>query len=129
MGEPSRRVYVRRINVAGNDRTRDEVIRREFRQLEAAWYDGEKIRLSRNRVDRLGYFTNVGIETQEVAGAPDQVDLTITVVEKPTGSISLGAGISSADGLGLSFGFKQENALVRAILWVLKSIPARPTAL
>ena len=110
VGEPSRRVYVRRINVAGNDRTRDEVIRREFRQLEAAWYDGDKIRLSRNRVDRLGYFTNVGIETQEVAGAPDQVDLTISVTEKPTGSISLGAGISSADGLGLSFGFKQENA-------------------
>ncbi|MDZ7891830.1 MAG: outer membrane protein assembly factor BamA [Rhodoferax sp.] len=110
VGEPSRRVYVRRINVAGNDRTRDEVIRREFRQLEAAWYDGEKIRLSRNRVDRLGYFTNVGIETQEVAGAPDQVDLTISVVEKPTGSISLGAGISSAEGLGFSFGFKQDNA-------------------
>nr|WP_315464710.1 outer membrane protein assembly factor BamA [uncultured Rhodoferax sp.] len=110
VGEPSRRVYVRRINVAGNDRTRDEVIRREFRQLEAAWYDGEKIRQSRNRVDRLGYFNSVGIETQEVAGSPDQVDLTISVVEKPTGSISLGAGISSSDGLGLSFGFKQENA-------------------
>ncbi|MDZ7920464.1 outer membrane protein assembly factor BamA [Rhodoferax sp.] len=110
VAEPSRRVYVRRINVAGNDRTRDEVIRREFRQLEAAWYDGEKIRQSRNRVDRLGYFTEVGIETQEVSGAPDQVDLTVNVVEKPTGSISLGAGISSADGLGLSFGFKQENA-------------------
>jgi len=70
----------------------------------------EKIRLSRNRVDRLGYFTNVGIDTQEVAGSSDQVDLTVTVAEKPTGSISLGAGISSADGLGLSFGFKQENA-------------------
>jgi outer membrane protein insertion porin family len=82
--EPSRRVYVRRINVAGNDRTRDEVIRREFRQLEAAWYDGEKIRQSRNRVDRLGYFKEVSIETQEVAGFPDQVDLTITVAEKPT---------------------------------------------
>lgn len=110
VAEPSRRVYVRRINVAGNDRTRDEVIRREFRQLEAAWYDGEKIRQSRNRVDRLGFFTNVGIDTQEVAGSPDQVDLTVAVTEKPTGSISLGAGISSADGLGLSFGFKQENA-------------------
>ncbi|MDH4449529.1 MAG: outer membrane protein assembly factor BamA [Rhodoferax sp.] len=110
VADPSRRVYVRRINVAGNDRTRDEVIRREFRQLEAAWYDGEKIRTSRNRVDRLGYFTNVGIDTQEVAGSPDQVDLTITVAEKPTGSISLGAGISSAEGLGLSFGFKQDNA-------------------
>ncbi len=108
--EPSRRVYVRRINVAGNDRTRDEVIRREFRQLEAAWYDGEKIRQSRNRVDRLGYFKEVTIDTQEVAGLPDQVDLTIAVVEKPTGSLSLGAGVSSADGLGIMLGFKQENA-------------------
>lgn len=108
--DPSRRVYVRRINVAGNDRTRDEVIRREFRQLEAAWYDGEKIRQSRNRVDRLGYFKDVSLETQEVAGSQDQVDLTVAVVEKPTGSVSLGAGLSSADGLGFTFGFKQDNA-------------------
>lgn len=110
VAEPSRRVYVRRINVAGNDRTRDEVIRREFRQLEAAWYDGDKIRRSRDRVDRLGYFKEVTMDTQEVAGSPDQVDLVVNVAEKPTGSISLGAGISSSDGLGLSFGFKQENA-------------------
>lgn len=108
--DPSRRVYVRRINVEGNDRTRDEVIRREFRQLEAAWYDGEKIRQSRNRVDRLGYFKDVSIDTQEVPGVPDQVDLTVTVAEKPTGSLSLGAGVSSADGLGLQLGFKQDNA-------------------
>lgn len=107
--EPSRRVYVRRINVAGNDRTRDEVIRREFRQLESAWYDGEKIRQSRNRVDRLGYFKDVSLETQEVPGSPDQVDLTLTVVESPTGSLSLGAGLSSSEGLGLTFGFKQDN--------------------
>ena len=110
LAEPSRRVYVRRINVAGNDRTRDEVIRREFRQLEAAWYDGDKIRTSRNRVDRLGFFKEVNVETIEVPGSPDQVDLTFTVEEKPTGSLSLGAGISSSDGFGLSFGFKQENA-------------------
>lgn len=109
-GDPSRRVYVRRINIAGNDHTRDEVIRREFRQLEAAWYDGEKIRQSRNRVDRLGYFREVSMETQEVAGAPDQVDLLLTVVEKPTGSISAGLGISSGDGIGFSFGYKQDNA-------------------
>ncbi|QTN28492.1 outer membrane protein assembly factor BamA [Rhodoferax sp. AJA081-3] len=108
--DPSRRVYVRRINVAGNDRTRDEVIRREFRQLEASWYDGERIKQSRNRVDRLGYFKEVTMDTSEVPGSFDQVDLTISVVEKPTGSISLGAGISSADGVGLSFGFKQDNA-------------------
>lgn len=110
VGDPSRRVYVRRINVAGNDRTRDVVIRREFRQLEAAWYDGEKIRQSRNRVDRLGFFKEVTMDTQEVAGSPDQVDLTVNVSEKPTGSLSLGAGISSADGFGITFGFKQENA-------------------
>lgn len=108
--EPSRRVYVRRINVAGNDRTRDEVIRREFRQMEAAWYDGDKIRASRNRVDRLGFFKEVTMDTQEVAGTPDQVDLTVNVAEKPTGSISLGAGLSSGEGFGLTFGFKQDNA-------------------
>ncbi|MEY4757511.1 MAG: hypothetical protein RJA34_2409 [Pseudomonadota bacterium] len=108
--EPSRRAYVRRIGVAGNSRTRDEVVRREFRQLEAAWYDSDKIKLSRDRVDRLGYFSNVGIETAEVPGSPDQVDLTVTVAEKPTGSLSLGAGYSSSEGLGLTFGIKQDNA-------------------
>jgi outer membrane protein insertion porin family len=108
--EPSRRAYVRRIQIAGNNRTRDEVVRREFRQLEAAWYDGDKIRLSRDRVDRLGYFTEVNVETVEIPGAPDQVDLLFTVAEKPTGSISLGAGFSSAEKIALSFGIRQENA-------------------
>ena len=107
--EPSRRAYVRRINVAGNNRTRDEVIRREFRQFESSWYDGDKIKLSRDRVDRLGYFTEVGVETQEVPGAPDQVDLVISVAEKPTGSLQLGAGFSSAEKIALSFAVKQEN--------------------
>ena len=109
-GEPSRRAYIRQINVAGNSRTRDEVIRREFRQLEASWYDADKIKLSRDRVDRLGYFKEVNIDTREVPGTPDQVDLTVTVVEKPTGSLSLGAGFSSSEGLGLAFSVKQDNA-------------------
>ncbi|MBL8336494.1 MAG: outer membrane protein assembly factor BamA [Rhodoferax sp.] len=108
--EPSRRAYVRRVNVAGNNRTRDEVVRREFRQFEAAWYDSEKIRLSRDRVDRLGFFKEVSIDTQEVPGAPDQVDLVVTVVEKPTGNLSLGAGYSSGDGLGLTGAIRQDNA-------------------
>ena len=107
--EPSRRAYVRRIQVAGNNRTRDEVVRREFRQFEASWYDGEKIRLSRDRVDRLGYFTDVNIETQEVPGAPDQVDVVVSVNEKPTGSLQLGAGFSSAEKVSLSFAVKQDN--------------------
>ncbi len=110
VADPSRRVYVRRINISGNDRTRDEVIRREFRQYEASWYDGRKIRLSRDRVDRLGYFTEVNIETVDVPGAPDQVDLNLTVAEKPTGSIQVGAGFSSAEKLSVNFSIKQENA-------------------
>ena len=107
--DPVRRAYVRRIHVAGNNRTRDEVVRREFRQFESSWYHGERIRLSRDRVDRLGFFTEVNVETQEVPGAPDQVDLVINVAEKPTGSLQLGAGFSSAEKLSLSFAIKQEN--------------------
>jgi outer membrane protein insertion porin family len=108
--DPSRRAYVRRINIAGNNRTRDEVIRREFRQYEASWYDGDKIKLSRNRVDRLGYFSDVSMETSEVPGTADQVDLTMQVKERPTGSLMIGAGFSSSEGLGLQFGVNQANA-------------------
>ncbi len=107
--DPSRRAYVRRINISGNDRTKDDIIRREFRQMESSWYDGERIRLSRDRVDRLGYFTEVTIDTQEVPGSPDQVDINLKVTEKPTGSLQLGAGFSSAEKLFLSFGISQEN--------------------
>ncbi len=107
--DPGRRVYVRRINVSGNTKTRDEVIRREFRQFESAWYDGQRIKLSRDRVDRLGYFSEVDIETQEVPGTADQVDLTINVKEKPTGSLMVGANFSSADKLSLSGSIKQDN--------------------
>ena len=109
VAEPQRRVYVRRINIAGNTRTRDEVVRREFRQFESSWYDGRKIKLSRDRVDRLGYFSDVSVDTAEVPGSADQVDLTITIKEKPTGNLSLGAGFSSADKLSLTASIKQEN--------------------
>lgn len=107
--QPSRRAYVRRINVAGNNRTRDEVIRREFRQFESAWYDSDRIKLSRDRIDRLGFFTQVGIDTQEIPGVPDQVDLLVTVAEKPTGNLSIGAGYSQSEKLSLIGGIKQEN--------------------
>jgi outer membrane protein insertion porin family len=109
VADPQRRVYVRRINIAGNSRTRDEVVRREFRQFESSWYDGRKIKLSRDRVDRLGYFSEVSVDTNEVAGSQDQVDLTITIKEKPTGNLLLGAGFSSADKLSLTASIKQEN--------------------
>ncbi|HTN66258.1 MAG TPA: outer membrane protein assembly factor BamA [Burkholderiaceae bacterium] len=108
--DPGKRVYVRRINMAGNTKTRDEVIRREFRQFEDSWYDGAKIKTSRDRVDRLGYFKEVTIETPEVPGTNDQVDVNMTVEEKPTGNILLGAGFSSADKLSITGSIQQENA-------------------
>ena len=108
--DPGKRVYVRQINIAGNTKTRDEVIRREFRQFENSWYDGEKIRLSRDRVDRLGYFKEVNIETPEVPGSTDQVDVNMTVAEKPTGNILLGAGFSSSEKLMLTGSIQQANA-------------------
>jgi len=108
--DPGKRVYVRRISIAGNTKTRDEVIRREFRQFENSWYDGEKIRLSRDRVDRLGYFKEVNIETPEVPGTTDQVDINMTVAEKPTGNILLGAGFSSSEKLMLTGSIQQANA-------------------
>ncbi|RJF95402.1 outer membrane protein assembly factor BamA [Noviherbaspirillum saxi] len=108
--DPGKRVYVRRINVAGNTKTRDEVVRREFRQFENSWYDGEKIRLSRDRVDRLGYFREVSIDTPEVPGTTDQVDVNMTVAEKPTGNILLGAGFSSSEKVMLTGSIQQANA-------------------
>ena len=109
VANPQRRVYVRRIDVAGNTRTRDEVVRREFRQLESSWYDGERIKLSRERAERLGYFKEVTVENTEVAGTADQVDLTVNVTEKPTGNLMLGMSFSSAERLALSASVKQDN--------------------
>lgn len=108
--DPGRRVYVRNVNIAGNTKTRDEVIRRELRQFENSWYDGEKIKLSRDRVDRLDYFTDVKVETPDVPGKTDQVDVNFAVTEKPTGNIMLGAGFSSSESLTLSGGVNQTNA-------------------
>ena len=94
---------------SGNTRTRDEVVRREFRQFESSWYDGRKIKLSRDRVDRLGYFSDVTVDSNEVPGTQDQVDLTIAVKEKQTGNLLLGAGFSSAEKLSLNASIKQDN--------------------
>jgi outer membrane protein insertion porin family len=107
--DPGKRVYVRRMNVAGNTSTRDEVIRREFRQFESSWYDSNKIKLSRDRVDRLGYFKEVSIDTPEAQGATDQVDVNLTVVEKPTGSFMLGGAFSQSEKFTLSASVTQAN--------------------
>ena len=107
--DPGRRVYVRRVNVVGNSKTRDEVVRREMRQMEASWFDGEKLQLSQNRVNRTGYFTDANITTEDVPGTSDQVDVNVNVTEKPTGQINLGVGFSSTDKLVLSAGIRQDN--------------------
>jgi len=100
---------VRRINVTGNTRTKDEVVRREMRQMEGAWYAADKINRSRVRVERLGYFKDINVETPPVPGTTDQVDVNVNVTEQPTGNILLGAGFSSSDGLILSGSISQNN--------------------
>ncbi|CAN7323907.1 outer membrane protein assembly factor BamA [Trinickia sp. LjRoot230] len=107
--DPSRRVYVRRVNIVGNTRTRDEVVRREMRQLESSWFDSSRLALSKDRVNRLGYFTDVDVTTVPVEGTADQVDVDVKVAEKPTGAITLGAGFSSTDKVVLSAGVSQDN--------------------
>lgn len=107
--DPGRRIYVRRVNFAGNIATRDEVLRREMRQLEGGWYNAEKIQRSRVRLQRLGYFDDVNVETPTVVGVADQVDVNINVKERPTGNLLLGVGYSDSDGLLLNARVTQSN--------------------
>ncbi|HVS27725.1 MAG TPA: outer membrane protein assembly factor BamA [Burkholderiales bacterium] len=107
--DPGRRVYVRRINISGNTRTRDEVIRRELRQLESGWYNADLINRSKQRIDKLGYFSDVNVETPAVPGTTDQVDVNYSVTEKPTGNILLGIGFSDAEGIIFNAAVTQSN--------------------
>ncbi|MBU1665124.1 MAG: outer membrane protein assembly factor BamA, partial [Gammaproteobacteria bacterium] len=107
--DPGRKVYVRRINVTGNTRTKDEVVRREMRQMEGGWYAADKLNRSRERVERLGFFKETNVETPAVPGTTDQVDVNVNVTEMPTGSVMIGAGFSSSEGLVLSGSVSQNN--------------------
>ncbi|MFZ2853114.1 MAG: outer membrane protein assembly factor BamA [Rhodocyclaceae bacterium] len=107
--DPGKRAYVRRINITGNTKTRDEVIRQEMRQMEGAWYDADRVTLSRERIDKTNYFGSVTVETPAVPGTSDQVDVNVNVTEKSTGNISLGAGFSSSEKLILSGSISQSN--------------------
>ena len=109
--EPGKKVYVRRISFIGNERTQDKVLRREMRQFESSYYDKEKIDQSTRRLKRTQYFEGVDIKTVSVPGISDQVDLTVSVKEKNTGSVKLGAGASSDEGLVGSFSVTQANFL------------------
>jgi len=109
--DPGRKVYVRRIDIEGNERTRDDVIRREFRQVESGWYAADKIDRSKVRLNRTQFFSDVNIETPAVPGSTDQVDLKVKVKERNTGSIMFGAGLSSSEGIVGSFNVTQANFL------------------
>ncbi|MEC5396356.1 outer membrane protein assembly factor BamA [Uliginosibacterium sp. H1] len=107
--DPGRRAYVNRINIVGNSKTRDVVIRREFRQPESAWFDRTLVERSKERLTRTGYFEDVSIETVPVPNQTDLVDLNVEVKEKPTGNITLGAGYSQTEKFVLQVGISQDN--------------------
>lgn len=109
--DPGKRVYVRRVNFQGNTRTRDEVLRREVRQMESAWVSTSKVKLSQTRLQRLGYFEEVNVETPAVPGTTDQVDVNFSVKEKPSGNFLAGLGFSQTQGIVLNLGLNQENFL------------------
>ncbi|MEE2766856.1 MAG: outer membrane protein assembly factor BamA [Pseudomonadota bacterium] len=109
--DPGRRVYVRRVNIKGNTKTRDQVIRREIRQMEAAWASTERIEQSKTRMERLGYFEQVNVETPAVPGASDQIDVEYTVEERSSGNLSAGFGFSQTQGLTFNAALTQNNVL------------------
>ncbi len=109
--DPKQRVYVRRIEITGNEQTRDQVIRRELRQFEGGWYSASAVDLSRARLRRLGYFESVSIDTPAVPGTTDQVDMQVAVSERNTGAITFSVGYSDSDGALIGGAFSQRNLL------------------
>ncbi len=107
--DPGKRVYIRRIEFVGNSKTKDEVLRREMRQMEGAWFSQAAIDRSRVRMQRLTYFESVEVETPAVPGTDDQVDVIVTVTERPAGSFTVGLGYSQVQGLIASLSVQQDN--------------------
>ncbi|MEY4719915.1 MAG: hypothetical protein RL563_2533 [Pseudomonadota bacterium] len=107
--DPGKRVYVRRINFKGNTKTRDEVIRREMRQMESSWAASSKIERSKTRLDRLGFFEEVGVETPPVVGAADQIDVNYSLKEKASGNLQAGIGYSQVQGIIFNTNISQDN--------------------
>ena len=107
--DAGKRAYVRRVTFAGNAVTQDHVLRREMRQMEGGWASTSQIELSKVRLERLGYFKDVGVETPEVAGTDDQIDVNFAVEEQPSGSISATLGYAEGSGLILGANYQQNN--------------------
>jgi len=109
--DPGKRVYVRQITFVGNSGTKDEVLRREMRQLEGGWFSQAAIDRSKIRLQRLTYFESVNIETPAVPGTDDQIDVVVTIEERAAGSFSVGLGYSQIQGLIASMSVQQDNFL------------------
>jgi outer membrane protein insertion porin family len=107
--DPGKRVYVRHINMHGNTKTRDEVLRREMRQMESSWASNSKIERSKTRLDRLGYFESTAVEMPPVVGSADQIDVNYTVVEKASGNLTAGVGYSQNQGIIFNANVSQDN--------------------
>ena len=107
--DPGKRVYVRNINIKGNTKTRDVVIRREMRQMEGSWSSTSKIERSKTRLNRLGYFEEVNVETPPVVGTSDQIDVDYTVTEKSSGNLTAGIGFSQTQGIIFNASVTQDN--------------------
>ncbi len=107
--DPGKRAYVRRIEFQGNSKTKDIVFRREMRQFEGGWYSPKLVSRSRIRIQRLRFIESVEVDTVRVPGTDDQIDLRFTVKERPAGSLSLGLGFSSSQGVLFNIGVSQEN--------------------
>ncbi len=107
--DPGRRVYVNRINIYGNIKTKDEVIRREIRQMEGDWMSAKSIAQSKKRLNRLGFFDEITVETPAVENTNDQVDVNYTVSERSTGSLSAGLGYNDTQGAIVNFSISQNN--------------------
>jgi len=109
--DPGKRAYVRRINFSGNTRTRDEILRREMRQQEGSWIATEKVERGKIRLQRLGFFGEVNVETPAVPGTTDQIDVDYSVTESPSGNFSLGLGFSQTSGFSFQTSITQNNFL------------------
>jgi outer membrane protein insertion porin family len=109
--DPGKRVYVRRVNMVGNTRTRDEVLRREMRQMEGGWFSAAAVERSRTRLDRLGFFEAVNVETPTVPGSTDQIDVNYSVTERPSGNLMVGVGYAQSSGFLFNTSVTQDNFL------------------